>query len=255
MENNLQQNDQGMAGDAPGEGHAPGAGSYTEGVGDAVPVILGYIAIGLAFGVVAGTAGITVPEIALMSLILYAGSAQFVTVGLIAAGMPAGAIIATIFLVNVRHLLYSAAISPHVRGLPAWQNALIGAELTDETFAVAATRLSRGLPAGAGWLFGVNNASHAAWVLCTVLGALLGSAITDTRAFGLDFALASMFAALLVLQIVHCPDLRPAVMAAAASGIIAVGGTLLLPASWAVIAATLIAATVGMVMDGRKRQA
>lgn len=117
---------------------------------DAVPVVLGYIAIGLAFGVVAKTAGITVAEVALMSLILYAGSARFVMVRLIAAGMPAPTIIVTIFLVNVRHLLYSAAVSPHVRHLKAWQNMLIGAELTDETFAVASARLGRDIPAGAG---------------------------------------------------------------------------------------------------------
>ena len=74
----------------------PGRG-YADGIRDAVPVIMGYLAIGLAFGVVAKTAGITVIEVAVMSMILYAGSAQFVMVGLIAAGVPASAVIVTIF--------------------------------------------------------------------------------------------------------------------------------------------------------------
>jgi len=228
---------------------------YIDGVRDAVPVIMGYTAIGLAFGVVAKTAGVTVPEVALMSLILYAGSAQFVTVGLIAAGVPAGAIVVTIFLVNVRHLLYSAAISPHVRHLKTWQNALIGAELTDETFALASGRLGRGAFPGAGWFLGLNNASHAAWILCTSLGAVAGGSITDTRALGFDFALAAMFAALLVLQIAGRPKLLAAVAAAAVGGAVALCGALILPASWAIVTATLIAATVGMVLEGRAEKA
>lgn len=238
----------------PGAGQEARTGRYADGVKDAAPVVLGYIAIGLAFGVVAKTAGITVPEVALMSMVLYAGSAQFVTVGLIAAGMPASAIIVTIFLVNVRHLLYSAAVSPHVRHLSAWQNALIGAELTDETFAVASSRLGRGIPASAGWFLGLNNASHATWILCTIAGAVLGSSITDTRVLGFDFALAAMFAALLILQIVNRPKIFAAVVAAAAGGIVALCGTLVLPSSWAIIAATLIAATVGTILEGRAEQ-
>jgi 4-azaleucine resistance transporter AzlC len=223
---------------------------YLAGIRDAAPVILGYTAIGLAFGVVARTAGITVCEVALMSLVLYAGSAQFVLVGLIAAGMPASAIIVTIFLVNIRHVLYSAAVSPHVRHLRPWQNALIGAELTDETFAVASGRLGQDpVTAGAGWFFGLNNASHLTWFLCTTAGALAGSVITDIRALGFDFALGAMFAALLVLQIAGRQTRLPAVAAASVGALVALVGTLVVPASWAIVAATIIAATVGMVAE------
>ena len=225
---------------------------YLAGVRDAGPVILGYTAIGLAFGVVARTAGITVCEVALMSLVLYAGSAQFVLVGLIAAGMPASAIVATIFLVNVRHVLYSAAVSPYLQHLKPWQNAFIGAELTDETFAVASARLGRGpAPERAGWFFGLNNASHLTWLVCTTAGAIAGSAITDIRALGFDFALGAMFAALLVLQIAGRQTRLPAVVAASAGALVALTGALVGPGSWAIIAATIIAATLGMVVEER----
>lgn len=228
---------------------------YLDGVRDAVPVMLGYMALGLAFGVVAKTAGITVPEVALMSLILYAGSAQFVTVGLMSAGVPVSAIVFTIFLVNIRHLLYSAAIAPHVHRLSAWQNALFGAELTDETFAVTSGLLSRGHTANARWLFGINNASHASWILFTTLGAILGGSIGDTRALGFDFALAAMFAALLVLQIAGRQKMGPAVLAAVTGGVVAVCGSFVVPGSWAIIAATLVAATAGTVAEGRAERA
>jgi 4-azaleucine resistance transporter AzlC len=223
---------------------------YLQGARDALPVVLGYTAIGLAFGVVAQTAGMTVPEVLLMSLILYAGSAQFVAVGLISSGAPASAIILTIFLVNVRHLLYSTALSPHVRKLKSWQNALIGAELTDETFAVATGCLNGGREPSAPWLLGINNTSHATWLTCTTLGALLGSRVSDTRALGLDFALASMFAALLVLQMVNRPRLRAALVAATAGALTGLLGIAFMPASWAVIAATLVAATLGVIVEG-----
>jgi 4-azaleucine resistance transporter AzlC len=187
---------------------------YIDGVRDAVRSY-GYTRDrSLAFGVVAKTAGVHRARGRLMSLILYAGSAQFVTVGLIAAGeVPPGRSVVTFLLVNVRHLLYSAAISTHVRHLKTCQNALIGAELTDETFALASGRLGRGAFPGAGWFLGLNNASHAAWILCTSLGAVAGGSITDTRALGFDFALAAMFAALLVLQIAGRPKLHAAVAA------------------------------------------
>ncbi len=226
--------------------------SFGDGVRACLPVVLGYLAIGLAFGVVGRTADLTVPEVTLMSLILYAGSAQFVAAGLIGAGAAAPAIVVTIFLVNVRHLLYSAALAPHVRRLPVWKNVLIGAELTDETFAVASSRLMGNRPAHAAWLFGINLTAQVSWILATTAGAILGRAISNTRALGLDFALAAMFAALLVLQITGRPRVRLAVVVAVIGAVVAVGGALVVSPSWAIIAATVIAASAGVAIEGRE---
>lgn len=98
---------------------------FVAGARACLPVVLGYMVVGLAFGIVARTAGLSVAEVVVMSLILYAGSAQFVVAGLLGAGAAAPAVIATVFLVNLRHVLYSAALAPHVRRVPTWQNALI----------------------------------------------------------------------------------------------------------------------------------
>ncbi len=215
-----------------------------------LPVVVGYAAIGFAFGVVAGTAGLRVPEVTLMSLILYAGSAQFVMAGLLGAGAPAVTIIATVFLVNLRHFLYSAALVPYLRRLPVWQNTLIAAELTDETFAVATGHLAQGRRPGAGWFYGLNITAQAAWVIATTLGAIAGSAVPDARALGLDFALPAMFAALLVLQIAARSRVHPALWVAVTAAAIAVGGAMVIPASWAIIAATLVAAGVGVAIEG-----
>jgi 4-azaleucine resistance transporter AzlC len=230
--------------------HALASKRFSEGMRDSLPIILGYIAIGLAFGVVGRTTGLSVAEVALMSLILYAGSAQFVAAGLINAGVSASAIIVTIFLVNVRHVLYSAALAPHVRRLPIWQNALIGAELTDETFAIVSSHLARDHQAPASWLFGINVTAQFTWIASTTLGAVLGRAISNTQAVGLDFALPAMFAALLILQMTSRPQVRVAVMVALVSGVVAIAGTLIVSPSWAIIVAAVIGASVGVVMKG-----
>jgi 4-azaleucine resistance transporter AzlC len=224
---------------------------FRDGVRACLPVVMGYSVIGLAFGVLARTAGLSAPEVALMSLILYAGSAQFILAGLLDTGAAASAIVITIFLVNVRHLLYSAALAPHVRRLPAWQNVLVGAELTDETFAVATNHLAGERAGRAPWLFGLNLTAQVTWIVATTVGALVGSAIPDTSALGLDFALAAMFAALLVLLVVRRPRLRPAVAVAATGVVVGVGGALVVPASWAIIAAAVVAASVGVAIEGR----
>jgi 4-azaleucine resistance transporter AzlC len=225
------------------------AGGFLAGVRDCLPVVLGYLAIGLAFGVVARTAGLSVLEVTLMSLILYAGSAQFIAVGLIATGAPALATVVTVALVNIRHLLYSAALAPHLhRGSP-WKNLLVGLELTDETFALIVGRLGRGRNANHAWLYGINVTAQASWVGATTLGALLGQAVSNVTVLGLDFALPAMFAALLVLQIANRPRLRIAATVAVVGALVAVGGGLVVSGSWAVIAATVVAATLGVALE------
>lgn len=116
---------------------------FMRGVKDCVPTLLGYLSIGLAAGVVQKTAGLSIAEIALMSLILYAGSAQFIAAGMIAASSSPTAIIITILFVNLRHLLLSAALSPYFRHLSPLRNILVGSLLTDETFGVAINQTAK----------------------------------------------------------------------------------------------------------------
>lgn len=215
-------------------------------------MVLGYLAIGLAFGVLARTAGLSILEVLLLSTLLYAGSAQFIFASLVAGASAPLAVVITIFLVNVRHSLYSAALSPYLRQQPLWKNMLIGAQLTDETFALATSHLVKGRTADPAWLFGINLTAQLAWIAATTFGALLGQAITNINALGLDFALAAMFAALLVLQMANHPRLRIAVLVVLTAGIIAMGGTLLFSSSWAILIAAIAAATAGALLEGGK---
>lgn len=126
-----------------------------------------------------------------MSLLVYAGSSQFIAAGLLASGVAAPAIISTTFLVNLRHLLMSTALVPSLR-----ENALLAYGITDETFAVN-TAVLQGRPAAKRCVAGLHAAAQSSWVVASEVGALAGRlVVTNTEAFGLDFALPAMFVGL-----------------------------------------------------------
>lgn len=220
--------------------------TYRAGTKAALPIVLGYLPIGFAYGVLARTAGLSVAEVGLMSLLVYAGSAQFIGVEMLAAGAAAPAIISTTFLVNLRHLLLSTALLPSFQKNSPAQNALLSYGITDETFAVNASLL-RGRPIGPRFVAGLHVTSQASWVAASVLGALAGQMAADQEALGLDFALPAMFIGLLV------PNLRgegggrrvaAAVIAAAIAVCMGLAGL----SSWGIIVATVAAATVGVML-------
>src|SRR3989449_516382 len=196
----------------------------------AVPVVLGYLGIGIAAGVVERAAGLSYAEVLLISAVLYAGSAQFVVTSMLLLASPGSAIVLTVFFLNLRHLLLSAALAPALRGVPAWKNALLGLQLTDETFVVASGRR----PLSPAWMAGLNLAAWSAWAMANLAGAALSGAARDTRT--LAFALPAMFAGLLVLQVRIQPRLREALGVALFSGAAGAGIQLAAPGPGAVIA-------------------
>ena len=196
-------------------------------------------------------AGLSVAEIALLSLVLYAGSAQFVVASMVAAASPAATVIVTVFFVNLRHLLLSAALAPALSKVPAWKNALIGAQLTDETFVVAWGRAAAGGTLTAPWMWGLNVSAYLAWAAANVAGGLLGGAFGDSRRLGFDFALTAMFAALLVLQTTAAPARARAMVVAAAAAALAIALSQVLPGTWFVIVSTLAAASIGFALERR----
>lgn len=214
---------------------------FLGGVKQALPIVLGYIPVGFAYGVLAQKSGLSLINAVAMSVIVFAGSAQLIGAGLFGAGAGPLAIIATTFVVNLRHLLMSAALAPRLRGWKKWQIALFGYELTDETFALHTVRMARDNPPLAE-TFGVNITSQLSWVVGSLAGYLAGGQIADVRPVGLDYALPAMFIALLVPQIVKPVYLIMAVLA----GVVSVSLSLLGFSQSHVIAATVIASTVGL---------
>lgn len=221
---------------------------YLAGMKAALPIVLGYVPIGFAYGVLAKTSGLTVAEVALMSVVVYAGSSQFIGSKMIAAGDPLGAVISTTFLVNLRHLLMSAALVPSMRQIPPWKSALLSYELTDESFAVISATL-QGRPANPEWVAGLQITSQLSWIVTSVIGALTGGLIGNNPAFGLDFALPAMFIGLLLLQMGNNGgERRKPIIVAVVAASVSILVASLIPGRWNVITATVVAATLGVIL-------
>ena len=222
---------------------------FWKGIRDCVPTMLGYLSIGFAAGVVEKTAGLSIAEIALMGLLLYAGSGQFIAAGMIAASNPISAIVFTVFFINLRHLLLSAAVSPYFRHLPPWKNMVVGSLLTDETFGVAINHLQNKRQASYRWMIGLNISAYLNWVIANLAGGYFGKWIPNPEAFGLDFALSGMFIGLLVIQILsqkkYFVDIAVAISAVA----IVIMVSFFSSGSAGVIVATILASTIGMVIE------
>ncbi len=215
--------------------------SFLRGVRQALPIVLGYIPVGFAYGVLAQKSGLGLANAVGMSVIVFAGSAQLIGAGLFGAGAAPFALILTTFVVNLRHMLMSAALAPKLKGWKKWQIALFGYELTDETFAMHSMRMSSASPPIAE-TFGVNITSQTSWILGSLAGYLAGGQIADVRPVGLDYALPAMFIALLVPQLMKPVYLVMAVL----SGSLSITLFLLGFSQSHVIAATVVASTVGL---------
>jgi 4-azaleucine resistance transporter AzlC len=212
-----------------------------------VPVILGYFPIGFAFGILAANIGMTVFQTFLMSLMVYAGSAQLIAIGLLESQVGLMTLTITTFLVNLRHLLMSAALSPSLGHLSRLQQALFAYELTDETFAVHSIDFNKEKTPPKCRIFVTNFLAHLSWIVSSILGAWTGSLLSDLNAWGLDYALPAMFIALLVFQLRTVRHLFIAVISILLSTFLFwnMGG------HWIVIITTLITATIGLIIEKR----
>lgn len=209
----------------------------------ALPIILGYLPVGFAFGVLAVQAGMTPVTVGLMSYFVYAGSAQLITAGLLATGTSTAGIVLTTFVVNLRHLLMSAATTPYLK---SWSKPLLAwfsFEMTDETFAANIGRFGA-VGANKGETFGLNFLAHWGWVAGGVLGALFDQLIGDVKPLGLDFALPAMFIALLLPHFAVPRRVLALCFGASLSLLLAVLGA----GQWNVMLATVCAATLAAFM-------
>ncbi|MBN2298798.1 MAG: AzlC family ABC transporter permease [Deltaproteobacteria bacterium] len=206
------------------------------------PICLGYLAIGMAFGVLARQAGLAVYQIALMSCIVFAGSSQFIAVSMISSNAAVLSIIITTFMVNLRHLLMSSSLSLHVKGENKLMLSLFSYGVTDESFAV-----NLGKFLGHGWnirdALVVNHTANAFWIFSTIIGGYAGAFI-PSGSFGIDYALTAMFLCLLVFQ------LRGSlfVLLSVISGVLSVAFYIMIPGNLYVILSSVLAATIGVML-------
>lgn len=164
----------------------------------AVPIMLGYVAIGVPCGILCNSIGLSALQVFLLSALFYSGAGQFMIPNMYLAGSPLASIIASVSLVNTRQMLYSASFAPECQGVSKRLAFFFAATVTDESYGVSTAKFEEG-----GWsvdraLF-VNLFSQSSWALSNVAGVFVGSAI-DIPLNIAAFAMTSIFICLLVTQ-------------------------------------------------------
>ena len=222
------------------------------GVKAAVPTALGYVAIGLAFGVVAAASGLSALEVGLMCALVYGGSAQFAMCALVVAGASLGELTLTVFLVNLRNMLMSLHATTIFTKTSLWNQLGIGSLITDESYGVLLGEYVHHKDISANWMHGNNIFSYLVWIVSSVIGCLIGS--MNPELFGLDFALIAMFIGLLSSQIdaLLGESVRKLLLILLSIAVAYLSFSIILSESLAVLVATLIGCSVGVMCDGRQ---
>lgn len=185
-----------------------------------VPVVIASAPFGLLFGALAIENGLTVFEATLMSATIFAGASQLVGLNLFRDNVAPWLIVFSIFAVNFRHILYSAAVGRRIRHWPIARQAVAFFFLVDPQYAETERQIANGRTIGFGWYMGMGIVIYCFWVLNSLLGAVFGRMLPDTHMLGFDFLLPIYFFGL-VLEFRTRPLFLPVVAASALGSIIA----------------------------------
>jgi 4-azaleucine resistance transporter AzlC len=219
---------------------------FIAGLRDTIPMVVGAVPFGLIFGVTAVSNGIS-PAAALgLSLFVFAGSSQFIAAALYGQGVGILLIVLTTFIVNLRHMLYSVTLSPHLKGLGQKWLLPLGFWLTDETFVIMATRLNKAdsSPHKHWYQLGSSLMMYLPWNISTIVGILAGQAFPDLTTLGLDFALIVTFLGM-VITLVKTRPLLLAALVAGASAVLLDG----MPNRLSLLVAALLGVVAGVLAE------
>ena len=215
-----------------------------------LPLLLAGVPFALILGTTAAGKGLSPAETGLMGALTFAGSSQFIAVGIWTHPIPALVIIASTAMVNLRHLLMSAAIAPQMGRFGPKQSYFGLFFLADEIWAVALRRAAEGKLTPA-YYFGQALPFYVSWVFWSTMGNILGSTIADPSRYGFDYAFVAVFLVILMGFCRNRASLIPIVVSAAC----ALLAWKLLPGVWYIfiggIAGTAIAAILWKPVDAR----
>lgn len=223
-----------------------------QGAKDMVPLLVGTAPFGVIFGALAIASGLSPLATMGMSLFVFAGSAQFVAVGLLTQGTGAAVIVLTTFVVNLRHALYSASLAPYVRQLSQIWLILLGFFLTDETYAVVINRYRNkdSAPFRHWYFLGSALAMYVTWQLSTLLGIIAGQRLQSMADWGLEFAMVVSFIGIVVPMLISRPMLVCALVAGTTACVLRD-----LPNQLGLICATVVGVAVACLMARRAGRA
>lgn len=210
------------------------------------PVAVFVMPFGLAFGAAATQTGMGANQATLMSAVVWAGASQFVALDFWTAPIALLPLLLAVFAVNTRHLLLGAALYPWMRPLPGWQRYASAALISDANWAMSMAAYEKG-ERDLGILVGSGLVMWLAWVIGTLAGAGLGTALAAPERLGLDALMLTFFACVLVDMGQREEIARPWGAAALA----ALAAVWLLPPNWHILAGGIAGGLVGAVADDR----
>ena len=212
------------------------------------PIWLGYMPLGFACGVFAQKFGVSAWESGLMSLLVFAGSGQFIALSMIGGGAPVASIVLTTFVVNLRHTLYSSSLAPHLICRSKKYLGTFAQGITDETFAVNLSAFAAGR-----WdtdkALALNILAHACWIGSNIVGNLAGNLlVVDTAVVG--YTLTAMFIGLWSFHFQQ----KLLILTGVFSGFLALALSGVLTHKLHIVVATVVAATAGCLIEGGERR-
>ncbi|MFC4158165.1 AzlC family ABC transporter permease [Chitinimonas lacunae] len=218
------------------------------GARDSLPMLIGAAPFGVIFGTLAAPSDLSAWGALAMSLLVYAGSAQFVALSLFKEHAGLAVIVMTTLVINLRHALYSATLLPQVSHLPQRWRIPLAFGLTDESFAVVQQRQLRqnGVAASHWYFLGSVLAMYLNWQLWTVVGVALGRSVEGLDKLGLDFAMVATFVGIVVPLL----KTRPMLAAALCASAVALAGQSL-PYRLGLVLAALTGVVMGLLLEKR----
>lgn len=214
---------------------------YLSGMKAGIPVIFGFIPVGIAYAIMAREAGLSILQTCGMSLSVFAGASQIMATGMIKQGAGIITIIIATFLLNLRHIVMSVCVMDKMKPKSIWIKFLTAFGVTDESFAIFTTeKREKATPV---FFLGLITVTYSSWNIGTLIGAVASNFLPDILSASFGIALYALFIGLLV------PGLNKNFKLTALVVLTAVCNTLLsqlMDSSWALIISTLVCALIGV---------
>lgn len=210
------------------------------------PIMLGYLPIAVTFGVLAKQSGLSLLELTLMSVLVFAGASQFMGANMIALGTGAVEIIIATFVLNFRHFVMSFSFMNKLRSVPIRWKVPLALGLTDETFAVSSLHIKEAKEKNGHWFYGaLTLTAYFSWVFGSLLGGLVGEIIPETLSQSMGIALYAMFIGLLIPSVKK--ELKVGLIAIIAMFINAIC-LQFMSSGWAIVSGTVLGGLSGVLL-------
>lgn len=224
--------------------------SIRDAINDGIPIIMGFIPIAMAFGILSKSAGITLMESLGFSMIVFAGASQFIALNLLIAGAGFGEIILTTLLVNFRHFLFAASLSPKLTKDMKRTVPLIAFGLTDEIFSVASLKEKELTKQ---YMLVLEFCAYSALAVGTFLGYVLGGVLPNVVQLSMGIALYALFTSILV------PEMKKSLKVVILLVMSGIANTLCLyifklPQGWSIVISILLVSILGMFIKVKERE-